>query len=264
MRFDGVGIGSFDLAAGINLLMATRDRGLPWISANIYDRTGVRIFPPYRIVEYGDLEAAIVAVTDPVISSEAVEIRDAERELSQLLPSLGDVDIIILLSSLPFQQTVELAERHGQIDLAITADRHKKNLQPVHAGSALVFQTAARGQYMGMFEAKWRNRPWMEDKSTEIETLKGQLASLSRQIARLAALPPDTGAEKAGSLQARKRQLLNRIDELENSVVSHSDEYLSTYRCTFIPLSASVRKDPAIEQVIRKADKRIRELRQPR
>lgn len=264
MHFDGVGIGSFDLAAGIDLLRATRDRGLPWISANIYDSAGVRIFPPYRIVEYGDLEVAVVAVTDPSISSETVEIRDAEPELSQLLPSLDDADLIILLSSLPFQQTAELAERLGQIDLAISADRDKKNLQPVHAGSALVFQTAARGQYLGMLEAKWRNRPWMEDRSAEIEKLKGQLASLTRQIARLSALPPEAGAEKADALEARKRQLLNRIGELETSLVSDSDEYLSTYRCTFIPLSASVRKDPAIEQMIRGADKRIRELRQPR
>lgn len=264
MKFDGVGIGTKDLAGGTELLLTTLKRGVPWLSANIYyngDRIDTRIFEAYRLVNYGDLKIALVAVTGRGVQSDEFVIKDADEELSALLPELdSNVDIIVLLSNLTFQQTAQTVNRFKQIDIAVTADPRKGNLQPTHSGNAILLQTASRGQYMGVLDAKWRDQPWMKNKSNETAKLKQQLKSISMQLDQLHSLPPGPKAEKTALLEKHRQQVLDRIKELGSNTAAVNQLNFSTYRCNFLPLSAAVRKDPGVEQIVKTAQNRIKEI----
>lgn len=262
MKFAGVGIGPRDLAGGLDLLLKTRDAGMPWISANIYGNGDIRMFDPYRLVSYGNLDIALVAVTGPGMQSDEFTIKDADPELSSLMPELDSrADIIILLSTLPFQQTAETAKNFTQIDIAITADRSRGNTQPIHSGNAIVMQTASRGQYLGLLDAEWRGQPWKKDNAAETAKLKRQLKSLTMQLDQLRSLPPEPRAEKTAVLEDKRQQLLNRIKELEQEAAPADQIKLSTYQCSFLPLSGSVRKDPGIERIVSAAKKRITDVK---
>lgn len=264
MKFDGVGIGTKDLSGGTELLLATGKRGVPWLSANIYNNKNsgdTRIFEAYRIVDYGNLKIAIIAVTGRGVQSDEFVIKDADEELSALLPELdSSVDIIILLSNLTFQQTAQTVNRFKQIDIAVTADPRKGNLKPAHSGNAILLQTASRGQYLGVLDAKWRDQRWTKNKSTETAKLKQQLKSISMQLNQLHSLPPGPKAEKTALLEKHRQKLLDQIKELENDTAPVNQLNFSTYRCRFLPLSAAVRKDPGVEQIVRTAQNRIKEI----
>lgn len=265
MGFEGVGIGPLDLAGGLDLLMEAEERGVPWISANLYRDDNRRLFAPYRLIERGELKIAIVGITGTGTVSEDFVIKNVDDELEEILPTLEpDVDMIILLSSLSFKQTAETVEKFREIDIAVTADRRKGNLQPVHTGNAIITQTSGRGQYQGVLDLQWRDKPWAKDRSSEQVRLKRQLKNLSMQMNQLESLPPKPKAEKKALLERQREHLKSQLEELEEALenTSQQNDQLSssTYRCRFIPLSPSVRPDRGVEQVIGEAKNRIRGL----
>lgn len=263
MKYHAVGIGPMDLAGGVELIKRTAGQGVPWISVNLYDNADNRIFDSHRMIQYDNLNIAIVGVTGDDLKSNEFVVKNADDELIKLLPELeSSADIIILLSSLPFQQTVNITKRFTQIDLAFTADRTKGNVQPLHSGNAIICQTSSRGQYLGMLDITWHDSAWLKKSSTEINKLKRQLKSIAVQMSQLQSLPPEPRAEKTAKLEKHRQLLKDRITELENNQPSVSDlQNLSTYKATFLPLSSSVQKDPGVERIINTAKKEIKEAR---
>lgn len=263
MEFDGVGIGIQDLAGGLKWLLKTREQGVPWLSANIYDNEDTRIFEAYRSVNYGNLKIAVVAITGAVVQTDEFSIKNADSELSKLLPELDlHFDIIVLLSSLSFQQTVDTVNRFKQVDIVVTADSSKGNLQPLHSSNAIILQTTSRGQYLGVLDAKWRDKPWMKNNSSETTRLKRQLKSISMQFNQIQSLPPEIRAEKISSLEEQRKQVRDKIQKLDHETTALNPLDFSSYRCSFVPLSAAVRKDPGIEQIVKSYKKRISEATQ--
>jgi len=260
MGYDGVGIGPRDLTGGIDLLLKTRDLGVPWLSANMYDKSGNRIFEPYRLVDRGQLRFAVTAVTFAEQKSDDYTIGDAVQELGSFLPELDtQADIIILLSTLPLQQTAQLLQQASQIDIAVTADRSRGKVMPYHAGNAIIVQTGTRGQYAGALDFMWRGQPWMNNRSTETAALKRRLRSVSMQLKQVKNLPPEPRAEKTEMLQQQHENISAQIQELETAAAREISGDLSRYRCNFIPLSPSIRSDPAIDEIVESAKKLIRQ-----
>lgn len=264
MKLDAMGIGHLDLSAGLDYLLKVQEMGVPWVSANIYDNDNNRIFIPYRLISRGGFKIAFVAVTGTNSQSKEFIIKNADNELSALLPEIEkSADIIILLSSLPFQQTVDTTQRFQQIDIAFTADRAKGNLHPQHSGNAIICQTSSRGQYLGVLEVIFRGHPWLKNNAQETAKLKRQLNSIDMQMKQINSLPPQPKAEKSAVLEKSRQQVQNRIKELEIQTTTINLNKYNTYNSKFLPLSASVRKDPEIEGIVRTARQKIKEAGQP-
>jgi len=259
MGYDGVGIGARDLGGGIELLKKAENLGLPLISVNLYDTDGRRLFAPYRVVERSGLNIGIIAVTGLNPGVDGFLIREAESELEAVLPDLETrSDMIVLLSSLPYKQTLTLVSRFEQIDIAVCADRSKGNLIPVHSGNALVLQTSSRGQYLGVLEATVRSGPWMMNKDNEAAKLKRQLQNITMQLNHVQTLPPEAQAGRGESLNKQSSQLREKIAEIEGGTVSDGQDHLSTYRSRYLPLSQSTRQDPRVQGIVNQFKKQIR------
>ncbi len=165
----------------------SRDQGLKWTSANLYDAGGNRLFEPYQLTEVSGVRIAMVGITGPEPTRvTGYRISDPAQVLATLLPPLEQsVDLILLLSTLSLQDNLALARQFSQVDIIIGADTATGNLKPVLAGGALVTQTANRGQYLGLLQVGFSpGQDWVVPAAEQLSKLTGQLKNLNLSIGR--------------------------------------------------------------------------------
>ena len=262
LSYDAVGIGHNDLSGGLDLLIQTKDKGVPWTSANLYNTEEKRIFEPYRSKKIDNLSIAIVGMTGPsALEANDFIIRDAASELAILLPELeNSFDLILLLASMSLADTVELVERFSQIDIAIAADNGKDNIAPLLSGSALVTQTGNRGRYLGVLSVTWNGSPWAKSRTVQLTDHRKQLKSISFQLNRLqtSGAGSQSKNERIKRLEANRRQVKKQITDLEQALQSGTgQENVSLFEWSFLPLALTGKIDPQIDYIIRDAKKRI-------
>jgi len=243
-------------------LLETKNKGLPWTSANLYYQDDKRIFEPYRSKSIDNLSIAIVGITGPTaIESNEFIIKDAASELTILLPELeNSFDLILLLASMSLKDTLQLVEQFAQIDIAIAADNAKDNLAPLLSGNALVTQTGKRGRYLGVLTVKWNGGPWGKSRPAQLTDLRKRLKSISFQLHRLQADPAarTRNKEKINRLDDSRRQIKKQIADLEQAMQSGTvQKNVSLYKWNFLPLAYTGKTDPQIDYIIRDAKKRI-------
>lgn len=133
MQYDVVNIGEKDCLFGIEFLKEQAEANpLPaFVSTNISAADGVNIIYPYVLKTVGGRSVAVLGV----VSEDALEpyadvphakefrIEDPAASLSKVLPEVATrADIILLLSGLSFEETVEISEAFPEIDLIISSD----------------------------------------------------------------------------------------------------------------------------------------------
>ena len=262
LGFDAMGVGSRDLSGGPSLLISTRDKGVPWTSANLYDQDEQLLFAPYKQKSIDNLTIAIVGVTDP--SPHAVEgfiIKDPVSELTPLVEELTDsFDLIILLSSLSFEDTVRLVEQLPHIDIAISADNGKGNVGPVSAAKSLVTQTGNRGRYQGVLSVTWNGQPWGQSNESTSRDLRHRLKSINQQLSQLQNNQWDSVSqkEKIAQLKNTRVEITQQIEQLEKEMNSGTAQKMfSTCKGTFLRLNQTGTINQQIDYIIRDTKKRI-------
>lgn len=262
LDFDAVGVGSRDLSGGLSLLIETRDKGVPWTSANLYDSNGNLLFEPYRQKSIDNLTIALIGITDPSPHLlEGVIINDPVSELTLLVDELTDsFDLILLLTTLPLRDTTRLVEQIPHIDIAIAADNRKGNIAPVPAGRSLVAQTGNRGRYQGLLTVDWNGQPLGQSSEFTLMGLRHRLKSINLQLSRLQNNQRDAASQKEKIAQLKKSRVgtAQQIEQLEKEInFDAAQKRFSTYECKFVPLTRTGRIDPQIDNIIREAKKRI-------
>lgn len=262
LELDAVAVGLNDLSGGLDLLQETENRGLPWVSANLYGSDGAPVFPPFIFRKIDNLSVAIVGITGPsFVESEDFVIKDGAEVLADLLPALTKVsDLIILLSAMPLADTLGLIEQVPQIDIAIAADNRKGNVAPFFTGTTLVMQTGNRGRYQGILSVNWNGSPLGISTSKELLKLGKRFKSINLQLHRLQTNPWDAHSktEKIRQLKEQRTELSEQIEDLEKELESGGDRNrVSTYGHQFLPLTVTGRTDPQIDVIIKDARKRI-------
>jgi len=108
---------------------------------------------PYAIHECGDLRIALLGVTIPYPHSyELMGWISAEPRpiiKSQVAALRSQVDVIVILSHLGYQEDCRLAEEVEGIDVILGAHTHHLLEQGVRIGNTLIAQTGRFGQYVG-------------------------------------------------------------------------------------------------------------------
>ena len=262
LGFDAIGVGSRDLSGGPSLLIDTRDKGVPWTSANLYDHDEQRLFAPYRQKSIDNLTIAIIGVTDPSPhAAKELIIKDPVSELTPLVEKLTDTsDLILLLSSMSLADTVRLVEQLPQIDIAISADNGKGNVAPITTAKSLVTQTGNRGRYQGVLSVAWNGQPWGQSNESISRDLRLRLKSIDQQLSQLQNNQWDAVSQKGKITQLKKNQaeITQQIEQLEKEMNSSTaQKEFSTYKGIFLRLNQTGTINQQIDYLIRDAKKRI-------
>ncbi len=272
LHYDAVGVGPFDLSAGVQFLQNVPVKGFPWISANVFDKEGKPLFRRWKNRTINGVNIAITALTGAANTiPQDIQISSWDLVLPGLLEemkSLPDNSFIILLSTLPAEENRLIAEKHPRINLILEADLHQRNSIPKQVNRTLFTQTEKQGKYQGILEILFGDeRMWRQDGKKKLAELQNKLGSLNWQLRRLekSAVAADKKEQYSNSikrLQNEKLTLTKTIDSLTREV---ADEQAAgtkedQYEFRFIALQKNMPNDPAIEVLLKKLNQQIRQL----
>ncbi len=265
MKYDAIAVGPFDLAAGLDLLIKTDSSTSPWISANIYNLDGTRPFRPYVSINRGGLKIAVIGLTDKIHKEvSGIYVNSWQQELAALLPSISPAhDLVILLSTLPYNVLKTIADQFPDIKIIFGADRRKGNINGLLYKKTVIAQTAGQGKYLGKLSVNWRQRPWEEDHTVKITTLKKQKLSLQRQrhlLEKNGSAGTADYEKKRNYLEQKKEELSEEISALESRLNKSLETDLpSRFSASVIPLEPTIPEDPQVRDIIDSAEKSIHE-----
>jgi 2',3'-cyclic-nucleotide 2'-phosphodiesterase (5'-nucleotidase family) len=253
MSYDAVAVGPQDTVGGLDLLVEAQKNGFPWLSANILDAGHKPVFKPATVITRAGLAIGIIGLSDPATRVPAQSTVADWREIlpGQLAILEKTCDLLILLSTLPGQDNVEISKTYPQLDIILTADRQQGNITPRVVNNTLVAQTSRQGKYLGVLTIDWNpDRPWIKDLQQENQLLQNRLDILDRQILRLERRKTVAGTPTADLLpQLRKERevLLDRITGMKAEMAGPAlDDSFSTFTHSFVALSRNLPEDPAI------------------
>jgi 2',3'-cyclic-nucleotide 2'-phosphodiesterase (5'-nucleotidase family) len=158
------GIGAQDLAAGIAFL--GQYQKLPdftWLSLNLVNPAShTPLFTPVLHKQVGGTKIAILALTDHTAfpaKSGGFQVADWRDTLPETLTKIEkDVDCILLLSNYALSENMEIARKHGSIDLIFQAGHAIGNMTPTVVNNTLITQVEIRGKYLGVLDIDWNGR----------------------------------------------------------------------------------------------------------
>jgi hypothetical protein len=157
LGYDAVAVGPTDLAAGVEFLKRSGPRDFPWLSANLRDKKGIPIFPATRIIKRGAIDIGILGLTGPQATALGTQVVDWRAVLPEQLDRLGkECQLVIVLSSLPAGDNIEIAKEYPQVQILIAAGQQQpdKALPRVENGT-LVTQTLNQGKTLGVLDLDW-------------------------------------------------------------------------------------------------------------
>lgn len=257
MKYDGVAVGAYDLAAGLDIVLTAGRLGVPWISANLTDTNNTLLFAPYRSVRVGPLRVAVIGLTaeDADRRSEDYLVVPTNEALSGLLPVISDDhDLIVVLCNGSTTQATQIAERFPEIDLIIGADPKRNSVPAFLANNAVVAQSGNRGMSLGFLKARWTGQPWGIDPEQERARLMERLASLSWQISRLKnqkQRDPAASGRKMQALLSAQQQTETELARVTAALsASINGDRPSTFQALLLPLRSSFAEDPTIRALI--------------
>jgi 2',3'-cyclic-nucleotide 2'-phosphodiesterase (5'-nucleotidase family) len=253
MSYDAVAVGPQDTVAGLDLLVEAQKNGFPWLSANILDTGNKPVFKPATVITRAGLAIGIIGLSDPATRvSEKTRVADWREILPGQLAALEKTcDLLVLLSTLPGQDNIEISKNYPQLDIMLTADRQQGNITPRVVNNTLVAQTSRQGKYLGVLNIDWNpDRPWAKDLQQENQLLQNRLDTFDRQILREERRKTETSApaaDRLAKLRKEREDLLGQVIALKAEMAAITqDDAFSTFTHSFVALSRNLPEDPAI------------------
>jgi 2',3'-cyclic-nucleotide 2'-phosphodiesterase (5'-nucleotidase family) len=165
LRYDAIGIGEFETRAGLEGRFAAAKRyGLPLVSSNIFDRTLKKPAAPESVVRdiggartlfgrRGALRVGIFSVVLPsLIYRDGADGRQRYNVVDPKLSALAAAtnlrargcDIVIAVSHLGWQKSLELAREVPGIDVVLNGHREHTRTCEERVGSTVVVDTGEK------------------------------------------------------------------------------------------------------------------------
>ncbi|HSO10331.1 MAG TPA: hypothetical protein VLR45_10115, partial [Desulfoprunum sp.] len=254
MAVDAVAVGPHDLAAGIDLLLAARSKGFPWLSANIVDRNRVPLFAPSLTIKRSGIDIGIIGLTGSGAPlPQGTQLADWREILPRQLRHLAQSsDMVIVLSTLSPAENVEMIKQHPEIDILITADHSQGNIAPTITGRTLTTQTQSQGKYLGHLVINWLpGHPWGPDLSQDQVRLRQQLGIIERLLVR-AERRKNTATNADSERIRRLEREREEINEQLDGIVAQQENMetgkipVSRYTHSFIGLSRNLQSEPRV------------------
>ena len=259
MGYDAVAVGPLDLALGASFIRQDEHQKLPWISANIYNPDGTRVFAPFRSIDMAGLRIGVIGLTgDSEKKWEDIVIRSWQEELALLLPAIAEQhDLIVLLTTLSQSALAGLSARFPDIKIIVGADSRKGNINGLVTKNALLVQTADQGKYLGQLTVAWNGSPWEEDQMKNLLALKNHKIAVIRQLLQLNRSKDKTSPDyqrKKTFLEQEKKRIHEQIRDLETRADKElTNASTSTFSSVIIPLAPSIPEDPEIRAIVNSA-----------
>lgn len=158
LHYDAINLAERDLQYGREFLLELQEKyELPFVSANVYDKSTGRLFvQPHIIRDYKTVKVGIFGVTDAAMidkqlgSESDFEVRDARAAARAEVQTLREeCDVVVALAHLGVKNAIKLAEEVPGIDVVISGHygSHLRKLQVF--GSTAVMQSGSKGKYLG-------------------------------------------------------------------------------------------------------------------
>lgn len=264
MNYEAIAVGPYDLSGGLDLLQNPPVSDLPWISANIYDPAGTRIFTPFKTIVCENLKIGLIGLTGQAgKETNNYDVTDGNKELEIFLPAIAQThDLVILLSSLSHKQNIAIAQSTTDIDIIIGADKSKGTITPHLINETLITQTESQGKHLGFLAINWRHTPWKEDLTKKRALLHNRLAANELQSKRLHArkkVDTQIYVEKQENLKKSRQRILAELADIERKIGDSADKAVaSSYTSAIFALRPSIPDDPDILLMINSIKDKIR------
>lgn len=268
---DGVAVGPYDLSGSMDFLLASRQNGFPWLSANLLDSRLAPIFSPSTIHTAGELRIGLIGLTGKGAKlSPDVQLVDynqvLQREIDKLHP---ECDLIILLSSLTRIENREIADNYPAIHIIISAQKNMGNLPARLQGGSVTSQTMSKGKYQGLLKITLGNSSTWKKKTVPLAVLKNRLGSYDWQISRMKKrkeLHTNEYLKKLKLLEKKRDRLAVRIERNKNQATpgNESDQIPSTFQGEFFALNDYIGEDLQVQQSIDAMKQKIKEVNKQR
>ncbi len=266
MKVDGVAIGPFDLAAGLDLLHNSQKQGFPWLSANLLDDKGKPLFPQARIKKIGKITAGIIGMTSidgtGVTLPPAISCAKWQTVLPELIEKTAKkCDILILLSTLNPEENKEIAQQFPALHILLTANHSAGNMSPKQINTAMLTQTDRQGKYQGILTIDWHSGgKWGTGQTEEMNALRNQLGALNRQLQRMQQKQDEHHpeyTEKIKVVAVSKAEVEKEIQKREQPPTDSTTSQASILSYTFLALIPSIPEDPHIKSMVAEIKQKV-------
>ena len=148
--FDALCPGRGDLALGLDWLRMQADlRGLPYVSANLFDAEGRQVFPSHRVVQAGSWRVGVVGVTGANKECTECDVRDPVEAVRAAVEELRRTspDVVVCMGGLygpGFVQDADLVRQVEGIDLFLGTSSSTGSRDLEWASGTLLSRTRSR------------------------------------------------------------------------------------------------------------------------
>ncbi|MFU8802907.1 MAG: hypothetical protein ACNA8W_03765 [Bradymonadaceae bacterium] len=160
---DVAGVGEHDLVLGLDELLSLASRAkFPLVSANLRRVDGSAPFKGHVVVRREGKSVAFIGLTKAAVGiknyydTRQVAVGDPLEAYRREVSQIGDVDAVVLLSSLGVDATRELVELVREEELpihaALISNTNRLTATPVWAAGIPLAEPLSRGQYLGRLE----------------------------------------------------------------------------------------------------------------
>ena len=177
MGYDAMAVGNHEFDNPLAVLRKQeRWMDFPLLAANIYDASGQRVFPPWRLFRLRGLTVAVFGLTTETTAVvgnpehvRGLVFRPAIDEARELVPRLRDqADVVIALTHLGFAESEvpgvpqtgsrALARAVPGIDLIVDGHSHTQLDDPVLESGTVIVQAGEYGKYLGRVDLLWTGK----------------------------------------------------------------------------------------------------------
>lgn len=162
LGYDAVGLSERELALGADYLeKKIKEFRLPLVSSNLK----LKGLKSYLIKKAGGLKVGFIGLTSGAGKAKEIELLDYKTSLKKAVSFLKKkkVDLLVLLSSLSFNQTVNLIEE-GDIDLVFFSKVNRNCLTPVKVKDTLLVTPYFQSKKLGKLTLKIKEAKIVEYK----------------------------------------------------------------------------------------------------
>lgn len=165
------GVAACDLAGTVNFLEEYGEKqkhlqspSFIWLSANLVHPANNRLlFTPLHRQRVGEMRVAVLSVIDheklpPWKNGRAYIALPWQEALSATLPEAEKTtDLIILLSSYPYEVNRKIAEAFGSIDIILQSGQSSA-MSPVLVNNALITNSSSNGRHLAILAINWQGK----------------------------------------------------------------------------------------------------------
>jgi hypothetical protein len=161
IEYDALNIGGYDLSLGIDYLISkTSNSKAPFLSANLYNRHGQRLFAPTVLKEVGGYKVGVIGLTDPKLKLDKIPAghklvaADPIKEAQKLVPLLKKegAQFIVVLTDMKGGSLRKLARKCSSIDIIISSDKRNRISLPLVVDDTFITHLNRGGKCVGRLD----------------------------------------------------------------------------------------------------------------